>query len=102
MQQNYPLTPFNLGDLNFEIMLGHWIEMKSLLEASRSLHRLVEMMPSKAHLLKDGQAEDVKVGQQNKDDTVVLRPGKKFRSAASLQRGKAMSTSIWLPVIPNL
>jgi len=60
------------------MLLGHWIEMKSVLGASRSLHKLVEMMPSEAHLLKDGQIKDVKVSQLSKNDTVVVRPGEKI------------------------
>ncbi len=47
------------------MLLGHWIEMKSILGASRSLQMLVEMMPSEAHLVKNGDTEDVKVDQLN-------------------------------------
>ncbi len=60
------------------MLLGHWIEMKSVLGASRSLQKLVEMMPSEAHLLKDGETKDVKVDQLKKDDIVVVRPGEKI------------------------
>ncbi len=36
------------------MLLGHWIEMKSVMGASRSLQKkLVAMMPDKAHLLLD-------------------------------------------------
>ncbi len=60
------------------MLLGHWVEMKSVLGASRSLQKLVEMMPSEAHLLKDGETKDVKVDQLKKDDIVVVRPGEKI------------------------
>jgi len=60
------------------MLLGHWIEMKSVLGASRSLQKLVELMPSEAHLLKDGDTKDVKVDQLKKDDIVVVRPGEKI------------------------
>ena len=60
------------------MLLGHWIEMKSVLGASRSLQKLVEMMPSEAHLIKDGETKDVKVDQLKKDDIVVVRPGEKI------------------------
>jgi P-type Cu2+ transporter len=60
------------------MLLGHWIEMKSVLGASRSLQKLVEMMPSEAHLLKDGETVDVKVDQLKKDDQVLVRPGEKI------------------------
>jgi len=60
------------------MLLGHWIEMKSVLGASRSLQKLVEMMPSEAHLLKDGETVDVKVDQLEKDNRVQVRPGEKI------------------------
>src|SRR6056297_1824711 len=60
------------------MLLGHWIEMKSVLGASRSLQKLVEMMPSEAHLLKDGVTVDVKVDQLEKDNRVLVRPGEKI------------------------
>ena len=60
------------------MLLGHWIEMKSVIGASRSLKMLVEMMPSEAHLLKDGETHDVKVDELKKDDVVLVRPGEKI------------------------
>lgn len=60
------------------MLLGHWIEMKSVLGASRSLQKLVEMMPSEAHLLKDGETTDIKVDELQKDNQVLVRPGEKI------------------------
>jgi len=60
------------------MLLGHWIEMKSVRGASRSLQMLVEMMPSEAHIKINGDTEDVKVDQLKKDDVVVVRPGEKI------------------------
>ncbi|MFO7915368.1 MAG: copper-translocating P-type ATPase [Candidatus Krumholzibacteriales bacterium] len=60
------------------MLLGHWIEMKSVLGASRSLQKLVEMMPSEAHLLKNGETVDVKVDRLEKDNRVLIRPGEKI------------------------
>ncbi|MFZ2287003.1 MAG: copper-translocating P-type ATPase [Bacteroidales bacterium] len=60
------------------MLLGHWIEMKSILGASRSLQLLVEMMPDVAHQVKKGGTEDVKVDQLKKDDLVMVRPGEKI------------------------
>jgi Cu2+-exporting ATPase len=60
------------------MLLGHWIEMKSILGASRSLQKLVALMPSEAHRLKNGETEDVKVNELKKDDKVLVRPGEKI------------------------
>ncbi|MDA3816433.1 MAG: heavy metal translocating P-type ATPase, partial [Prolixibacteraceae bacterium] len=60
------------------MLLGHWIEMKSVMGASRSLQKLVEMMPTEAHLVKNGETKDIKVDQLKKDDVVLVRPGEKI------------------------
>ena len=60
------------------MLLGHWIEMKSVLGASRSLQELVKLMPSEAHLLKDGNTVDVKLDELKENDQVVVRPGEKI------------------------
>src|SRR5574341_1134567 len=41
------------------MLLGHWIEMKSVLGASRALEELVQLLPADAHRLRaDGTTED--------------------------------------------
>ncbi|MDD2277927.1 MAG: copper-translocating P-type ATPase, partial [Bacteroidales bacterium] len=60
------------------MLLGHWIEMKSVLGASRSLQELVKLMPSEAHLLKNGNTVDVKLDELKEGDHVVVRPGEKI------------------------
>jgi Cu2+-exporting ATPase len=60
------------------MLLGHWIEMKSVMGASKSLQKLVEMMPSEAHLVKGDDTQDVKVDELNEDDEVMVRPGEKI------------------------
>ena len=60
------------------MLLGHWIEMKSVLGASQSLQELVKLMPSEAHLLKNGDTVDVKLNELKEDDKVVVRPGEKI------------------------
>ncbi|WP_292538885.1 heavy metal translocating P-type ATPase [Methanothrix sp.] len=62
-----------------DIMLfGHWIEMRSILGASRALEELVKIMPSEAHLIKDGQTVDVKVESLKPGDRVLVKPGEKI------------------------
>lgn len=71
------------------MLLGHWIEMKSVLGASRSLQKLVEMMPSEAHLLKDGETRDVKIDEIQKNDKVLVRPGEKIPVDGEIIDGKS-------------
>ena len=60
------------------MLLGHWIEMRSVLGASKALEELVKIMPSEAHMLKDGQTMDVKVEVLKPGDRVLVKPGEKI------------------------
>ena len=60
------------------MLLGHWIEMRSVMGASRALEELVKIMPSEAHLIKDGQMVDVKVETLKPGDRVLVKPGEKI------------------------
>jgi len=60
------------------IMLwGHWIEMKSVLGASRALEELVKLMPTKANLIKDGEIVEVHISELKPGDIVLIKPGEK-------------------------
>jgi Cu2+-exporting ATPase len=60
------------------MLLGHWVEMRSVLGASKALEELVKIMPSVAHLIKDGQTVDVKVETLKPGDRVLVKPGEKI------------------------
>lgn len=59
------------------MLLGHWVEMRSVLGASQALEELVRVMPSEAHLLRDAGTEDVPVDRLVPGDRVLVRPGEK-------------------------
>ncbi len=60
------------------MLIGHWIEMRSVLGASRALEELVKIMPSEAHLIKNGEVIDVKVKELEVGNTVLIKPGEKI------------------------
>lgn len=60
------------------MLLGHWLEMKSVKGASQALELLVKMMPSVAHLVKDGETKDVPIGDLKKNEIVSVKPGEKI------------------------
>ncbi len=61
------------------MLLGHWIEMKSVLGASRALEDLAKLMPSDAHkLFDDGTIKNVPVAELVSGDKVVIKPGEKI------------------------
>lgn len=59
------------------MLVGHWIEMKSILGASRSLELLVSMMPSEAHKVHGDHIMDIKLEELNIGDTILIKPGEK-------------------------
>jgi len=71
------------------MLLGHWIEMKSVLSASGALQKLVEMLPSEAHLLKNGKTEDIKVENLEKNDLVLVQPGEKIPVDGEVTEGES-------------
>jgi len=61
------------------MLLGHWIEMKSIMGASRALEELAKLMPSEAHkLMPDGSLKDVPLQELQPGDTVIVKPGEKI------------------------
>ncbi|MFX1281832.1 MAG: copper-translocating P-type ATPase [Promethearchaeota archaeon] len=71
------------------MLLGHWIEMKSILGASRALEKLVELMPSTAHLMSGGEIIDVNLSELKKGDIVLIRPGEKIPSDGLIMKGSS-------------
>jgi len=85
------------------MLLGHWVEMRSVLGASRALEELVRIMPSDAHLLRDGETEDVTVESLRPGDRVLIRPGEKVPVDGEVIEGsssmnEAMLTGESMPV----
>jgi Cu2+-exporting ATPase len=69
---------WELATLIDVMLLGHWMEMRSVLGASRALEELVKIMPSEAHLLKEGGTTvDVRLEILTQGDRVVIKPGEK-------------------------
>ena len=69
---------WELATLIDVMLLGHWIEMRSVLGASKALEELARLMPSTAHLLKDGTVEDVPIEALKPGDRVLVKPGEKI------------------------
>lgn len=60
------------------MLIGHWIEMKSVMNASGALDELAKLMPSTAHKFKeDGDTEEVKIADLQQGDEVLIKPGEK-------------------------
>lgn len=71
------------------MLLGHWIEMRSVMGASMALEKLAELMPSVAHrLLSDGSIEEVPVSALALGDRVQVKPGEKIPVDGSVTAGQ--------------
>ncbi|MEQ9438419.1 MAG: copper-translocating P-type ATPase [Cyclobacteriaceae bacterium] len=71
------------------MLLGHWLEMKSVLGASKALQLLVSMMPSEAHRVKGDAVEDVKLEDLQKDDIILIKPGEKVPADGIIVEGES-------------
>jgi Cu2+-exporting ATPase len=61
------------------MLLGHWIEMKSVMGASKALEELAKLMPSDAHkILDDGNIIDVPLEELKTNDRILIKPGEKI------------------------
>ena len=71
------------------MLLGHWIEMRSVMGASAALEKLVALMPADAHRLNDdGSTDDVPVSDLEAGDRVVVKPGEKFPADGRVVEGR--------------
>lgn len=85
-------TPFfwELATLIDIMLLGHWIEIRSVLGASKALEELAELMPSIAHLVKEsGEIEDVELQELKQGDIVLIKPGEKIPSDGIIVDGSS-------------
>jgi Cu2+-exporting ATPase len=89
------------------MLLGHWIEMRSVMGASWALEHLAKLMPSEAHLVKsDGEVFDIPLSELEKDSIVLIKPGEKIPADGIVIKGQtsvneAMLTGESKPVLKN-
>jgi len=89
------------------MLLGHLIEMRSTMGASRALEELAKILPSQAHLVKDGETYDVNVSDLNPEDRVLVKPGEKIPVDGQVLEGatdvnESMLTGESQPVIKKV
>jgi Cu2+-exporting ATPase len=72
------------------MLLGHWIEMRSVRQASGALDELAQLMPDKAErILEDGSTEEVKVSELESGDKVLVRPGSSIPADGKVVEGES-------------
>jgi len=80
---------WELATLILIMLLGHWIEMKSVAGASKELELLVQLMPSDAHLISAEHEQDVKTDTLKPEDLILVKPGEKVPADGIIQEGNS-------------
>jgi len=80
---------WELATLIDVMLLGHWVEMKSIMGASKALEELAKLMPSDAHLvMPDGSVKDVPLSELAVGDRVLVKPGEKIPADGEVVEGE--------------
>ncbi|WP_027109205.1 heavy metal translocating P-type ATPase [Lacticigenium naphthae] len=81
---------FELATLIDIMLLGHWIEMKSQMGASKALEELIELMPNDAHKLdENGETTTVPVEELHPGDRILVKSGEKVPLDGEITKGES-------------
>ena len=69
------------------MLLGHWIEMRSVRRASGALDELAKLMPDTAERITDSGTEEVPVSDLSEGDLVLVRPGASVPADGVVEEG---------------
>ena len=78
---------WELATLILIMLLGHWIEMKSVAGASKELELLVKLMPADAHMIMPDRMHDVKTDTLKETDIILVKPGEKVAADGIILEG---------------
>jgi len=72
------------------MLLGHWIEMKSIMGAGKALEELAKLMPASAHkIMPDKSVQDVPIAELQLEDKVLIKPGEKIPADGEIIEGES-------------
>ncbi len=71
------------------MLLGHWLEMRSQMAASRALQSLVALLPNEVSIERNGKAEKIKLENLRNDDIVIIKPGEKIPADGFVLEGRS-------------
>ncbi|MES2427064.1 MAG: copper-translocating P-type ATPase [Bacteroidota bacterium] len=80
---------WELATLILIMLLGHWIEMRSVMAASNELELLVQLMPADAHLVVADKILDVKTDTLKEKDIILVKPGEKVAADGIVLEGES-------------
>lgn len=71
------------------MLLGHWIEMRSISQASGALRELAKLLPNTAARVSGDQVEEVQLSELHPGDLVLVRPGARVPADGVVRRGES-------------
>jgi Cu2+-exporting ATPase len=72
------------------MLLGHWMEMRSVRQASGALKELAKLLPDTAERIKeDGNTEEVSVSELQNGDLILVRPGASVPADGEIAEGQS-------------
>ena len=80
---------WELATLILIMLLGHWIEMKSVAGASKELELLVQLMSADAHMVMPDMVHDVKTETLKENDIILVKPGEKVAADGIILEGES-------------
>lgn len=80
---------WELATLILIMLLGHWVEMRSVAGASKELELLVRLMPDEAHLVHGAHVMDVKTETLKEHDVILIKPGEKIAADGKIVDGES-------------
>ena len=78
---------WELATLVTIMLLGHWIEMRSIAQAQGALQELAKLLPDTATRVTEAGEETVRVGDLRVGDVVLVRPGERVPADGLVRRG---------------
>ena len=81
---------WELATLVLIMLLGHWIEMRSINNASKALESLASLMPDTANrITENGETEEVQIDDIKAGDLLLVKPGEKMPLDGKIVKGKS-------------
>ncbi|HEY8897029.1 MAG TPA: heavy metal translocating P-type ATPase [Niastella sp.] len=71
------------------MLLGHWLEMRSQMAASRALESLVALLPAVVHVERNHEVTDIPLKDLQNNDRIIVKPGEKIPADGFIIEGSS-------------